>query len=110
MQATLSKAELFALLSDSNRRTVLESLARTEESVSVESLVADILDRRPTETDVSVHELRMAVYNVHVPVLIQTGLVEYDPISDVVSGDPRRMGSLHEMMVAAERVVTPEAA
>lgn len=80
---------VFELLSASLRRTVLRHLARCPLPVTVEELAAVVAASEAEETRHRVGErrrtaIRLLLVHVHLPKLVESGLVEYTPDGDGV--------------------------
>lgn len=85
----LSRADIFDLLSNRRRRFVLRYLRSEREPVSLESLIraaAAQENDKPVEAVSKEEERRMyiSLYQTHIPLLDDAGLVDYDPNTKTV--------------------------
>jgi|GEM_PF-1610536 len=67
--------ELFAVLSNANRRFVLAHLVQRETPPALDPLAGALAE---WSDDLSLEDARIALHHVHLPKLQQAGLVEYD--------------------------------
>ncbi|MBX0293317.1 helix-turn-helix domain-containing protein [Haloarcula nitratireducens] len=76
---------IYRALADEVRRTVLTCL-QVGEGVSLSSLAETIAKSETTaEVASSVETLRVELYHVHIPILCDAGLLEYDDRRSVVA-------------------------
>ncbi|QLH81020.1 DUF7344 domain-containing protein [Halosimplex pelagicum] len=73
--STAETDELFAVLSDSNRRFVLSHLAQRETPPALDPLAGALAE---WNDDLTREDARIALHHVHLPKLGDAGLVEYD--------------------------------
>lgn len=75
----LSKDDLFGLLADHRRRSVLRCLAAREGSEPIG--IGTLTDRVSTEgtTDDTDERIRIQLHHNHLPRLADHGIIEYDP-------------------------------
>lgn len=73
--ATAETDELFAVLSNANRRFVLAHLAQRGTPPTLDPLAAALAE---WSDDLSHEDARIALHHVHLPKLEDAGLVEYD--------------------------------
>ncbi|KTG27028.1 DUF7344 domain-containing protein [Haloferax profundi] len=94
---SLSKDELFRILSNSRRRQILYFLHRADEAISLKQLAAMVAARENETavedvTDEERQRVYISLYQTHLPKLESAGLVQYDEeernvalVSDVAS-------------------------
>lgn len=78
--AGLSEDEYYRLLSDERRRTVLRALTDVERPIAVGELAREVAERE-TDGGASVSAVRGVetdLHHVHLPMLDDHGIVEYD--------------------------------
>lgn len=86
---SLPTDQLFDLLSDVNRRTVLEYVLNRDSAVHVDELLdelAPVEGSSGTENLRAVHHARLI--HIHLPKLSTVGVVEYDSETDSVEPTP----------------------
>ena len=81
----LSSGELFTVLANRTRRTVLFHL-RQHRAATVAELVDVVVELDPADT-ASSRRVRTELHHVHLPILTASGLVTYDEPSGVVESD-----------------------
>jgi len=72
---TAETDELFAVLSNANRRFVLSHLVQRETPPALDPLAGALAE---WSDDLSLEDARIALHHVHLPKLQEAGLVEYD--------------------------------
>ena len=89
----------FYLLSDEHRRTLCRYVARTEKSVfSTAELVDQLVDDRGEENH---NRLRVDLTHLHLPMMAEHGIIEYDRRQGTVRVDDERFGGLCADLEAA---------
>lgn len=95
----------FELVADPRRRIALRVLSVADVPVAIADLAIEIARRECEDSDAEVDperadRIRTALWHVHLPKLLQAGVVEFDPVRETVAlGDPdasveRLLGSL----------------
>lgn len=81
----ISTNTAFQLLSDSKRRTVLRHMAENDETTTIDQLV-DVLSGKAASVDreTTRDQLAIALHHVHLPMLDEADVVEYDPAEKTV--------------------------
>jgi DNA-binding transcriptional ArsR family regulator len=77
------KSDYYRLRSDRQRRTTLQVLSDTSQDITVAELAMRVSRRLPTETPTDRIEIRL--HHVHLPMLADAGVVDYDRESKRVS-------------------------
>ncbi|MFC6726029.1 hypothetical protein ACFQE1_16995, partial [Halobium palmae] len=86
---TFPMDDLFAVLKNDRRRETVRFLADVEGSVSL-STVATYLANEPDSTrGVSYRSVYVSLQQSHLPILVEHGVVEYDPASRTVGRGPQ---------------------
>ena len=83
-----SPDEVFSVLADRRRRVIVASLLAGDNSVPVDSLVADVMvttDVSPDEASETRSQIAMKLQHVHLPKLETADLVEWDRDHEVVA-------------------------
>lgn len=77
---TLTESDRFRLLSAKRRRLILELLSESTAPVVLEELAAAVRTREdePGERD---GDVAVALHHVHLPMLADLGVIDYDPSS-----------------------------
>lgn len=86
----LDESDRHRLLADERRRIILELLEERETSLSLAELVADIDARESDEigaNDSSADEIQIMLHHVHLPMMADLGVVDYDAETNYI--DPR---------------------
>lgn len=76
---TLPPTVLFELLANDDRRDVLRYLSQTAGATSIEDIAATVARWRSDRTESRTEELRIALHHIHLPKLVDEGVVRYDP-------------------------------
>lgn len=88
-QTPISPGTAFTLLRDEDRRFLLAHLTRTVGVITLEAaadaIAAQIGDRSPTRRE----QLLTALHHVHVPMLVDAGVLAYDSSSHILELCPR---------------------
>ncbi|WP_232703057.1 DUF7344 domain-containing protein [Halobacterium wangiae] len=77
----LTESERHRLLADERRQVVLDVLPEQTTELSLEELTTAVLERVPTdpgEDTTSRQEVAVSLHHVHLPVLDDVGILEYD--------------------------------
>jgi len=81
----ISYDTLFALLSDSRRRTILQVLAaESGETVDVDELIESIQTRSATATLDDRESILLECHHTHFPKLVDAEVIDYDSQSETV--------------------------
>lgn len=80
--AGLSDSERFRVLADFRRRHVLDVLEDADEPCGLDGLATAIEAREVRTADAD--DVRITLHHVHLPMLDDAGLVEYDPATGTV--------------------------
>lgn len=95
---TLPPTTLFELLANDDRRDVLRYLSQTAGATSIEDIAATVARWRSNRTE----ELRIALHHIHLPKLVDEGVVRYDPETGTVERlDPADALSPYLQLAAA---------
>ena len=82
--ASLSTDAIFELLLDEHRRGALEYLSRTVGAVSIDELTAQLAIRDGDRTRDRRDAIRTRFHHSHLPKLLETGVVRYDPAAGTI--------------------------
>lgn len=87
----LSLDRLLDVLATDHRRRVVEHLSHRGESVSLDSLAAEVASTHDddSEGDAAHKSTRIALYHSHLPKLVDSDVIEFDHDSGVVSPGPQ---------------------
>lgn len=101
--------EVFTLLSNSRRRSVLYVLYQSDSDLDFSDLVSEVAScetgRPPDELDDEVTQsMYISLYQTHLPKLTEFGLVEYDDEERTISLTPRA----REAVVSSEQRRSPK--
>ncbi|WP_290815933.1 hypothetical protein [Halovivax sp.] len=82
-QTLADTSTMLKLLADQRRRHALDLLSAADRPRSVAALASDVADREREESATSVErprteDLRIELYHVHLPMLAESGLIEFD--------------------------------
>lgn len=78
--STIDVDECLRVLSDPDRRTILEYLASTpEDSVPLEAIVDHLAGEEPPGAGLSRTRAETTCYHQHLPMLQEQGLIDFDP-------------------------------
>lgn len=86
--AELSESEQHRLLADERRQVVLQSLPGRGTELSLDELAAAVLEREDGESggeQASREEVAVSLHHVHLPVLDDLGVLDYDADSHRVA-------------------------
>ena len=84
----LTKSEQHRLLADERRQVVLESLPGRGSELALDELAASVLERErgePSDEPATRNEVAVSLHHVHLPVLDDLGVLEYDADSHRVA-------------------------
>ncbi len=82
----LAPDERYSLLASARRRLALDLLAETETTAHLEEFAAGIAAREataPTDGD-AIEHVAISLHHVHLPVLSDAGVLDYDPERHVI--------------------------
>lgn len=82
--------DLYRLLGSERRRAVLSSLADSDGPVAVDELVDDVAEGERPDPGPGSHRDRITtdLHHVHLPILADAGVIDYDPVAGTVRYDP----------------------
>lgn len=86
--------DVISLLGDRRRRNVLECLAANTQAIALADLAEDIADHeheaaRTEIPDEAIQRIATSLYHVHIPQLVDAGVVEYDMDRDQIRPSER---------------------
>lgn len=81
--AELTETERHRLLEVARRRRVLEILAGREDPIALDALAAAVAERGVDGSDVD--EIATTLHHIHLPKLVDAGIVEYDPSANRIT-------------------------
>lgn len=101
-EADLPSDEQFDLLSNGRRRLVVRYLAEVESETTLDELATTVgaAERGSTTTELSAEQRKriyVSLYQIHLPKLADSEVVEYDPDTGSVSATDR-VTTLHELL------------
>lgn len=79
----VSVSDQHRLLANERRRLLLEVLETRETATSLDSVAEDIATREGDESSTS--RVALSLHHVHLPMLSQTGIIDYDPDAHEIS-------------------------
>lgn len=102
----LSRATVFAVLTDGRRRTILSCLRADGRRVSLDDLGREVVARElgidpQAVADGQLTAVRTALVEDHLPLLEDAGLVEFRP-GEGVAADPERLASVAPYLDATD--------
>ncbi|MFC6765973.1 DUF7344 domain-containing protein [Natrinema soli] len=98
---------VFDLLADQRRRYVLACLIDHTEAIGLADLAADVAGRENKEAVTKppkekVRTIHTSLYHIHIPKLVEAGVVEYDQDRDLVRVSETGEQIEHLLTVAAD--------
>ena len=92
--AEISEHEQYRLLADERRRVAADVLADQSSPLTLWELAAAISDREAGRRSEPQRRLEVRLHHVHLPMMADVGVIDYDSEANRIEPRPSRLGAL----------------